>query len=122
GGRAHPVRHLRRHRPDERLVVDESIQHQEADLASRAEPERPDDQGERPGNPVEIAAVVVWKVRDSAMASFDVEDFESFVAVQSETAVRHLATEYPYDAEGEDISLRGSTDRVSATLKAELQQ
>jgi regulator of protease activity HflC (stomatin/prohibitin superfamily) len=75
------------------------------------------------GNPVEIAAVVVWKVRDSAMASFDVEDFEAFVAVQSETAVRHLATEYPYDAEGpEELSLRGSTDRVSATLKAELQQ
>ena len=75
------------------------------------------------GNPVEIAAVVVWKVRDSAMASFDVEDFEAFVAVQSETAVRHLASEYPYDAEGaEEISLRGNTDRVSATLKAELQQ
>ena len=74
------------------------------------------------GNPVEIAAVVVWKVRDSAMASFDVEDFEAFVSVQSETAVRHLATEFPYDGEGEEISLRGSTDRVSATLKAELQQ
>jgi regulator of protease activity HflC (stomatin/prohibitin superfamily) len=74
------------------------------------------------GNPVEIAAVVVWRVRDSAMATFDVEDFEAFVAVQSETAVRHLATEFPYDGEGEEISLRGSTDRVSATLKAELQQ
>jgi len=75
------------------------------------------------GNPVEIAAVVVWRVRDSAMASFDVEDFESFVAVQSETAVRHLATEYPYDAEGsEAISLRGSTDKVSEFLRSELQQ
>jgi regulator of protease activity HflC (stomatin/prohibitin superfamily) len=75
------------------------------------------------GNPVEIAAVVVWRVRDSAMASFDVEDFESFVAVQSETAVRHLATEYPYDAEGsEAISLRGSTDKVSDFLRTELQQ
>ncbi len=75
------------------------------------------------GNPVEIAAVVVWRVRDSAMAFFDVEDFESFVAVQSETAVRHLATEYPYDAEGTDtISLRGSTDKVSEFLRAELQQ
>jgi hypothetical protein len=74
------------------------------------------------GNPVEIAAVVVWNVRDSAMATFDVEDFAAFVAVQSETAVRHLATEYPYDGEGEEISLRGSTDRVSATLKDELQQ
>jgi regulator of protease activity HflC (stomatin/prohibitin superfamily) len=75
------------------------------------------------GNPVEIAAVVVWKVRDSAMASFDVESFESFVAVQSETAVRHLATEYPYDAEGADaISLRGNTDKVSEFLRSELQQ
>jgi len=75
------------------------------------------------GNPVEIAAVVVWKVRDSAMASFDVEDFEAFVAVQSETAVRHLATEYPYDAEGVDaISLRGNTDKVSEFLRSELQQ
>jgi len=74
------------------------------------------------GNPVEIAAVVVWKVRDSAMATFDVEDFESFVAVQSETAVRHLATEYPYDAEGADaISLRGNTDTVSEFLRSELQ-
>lgn len=74
------------------------------------------------GNPVEIAAVVVWRVRDSAMATFDVEDFESFVAVQSETAVRHLATEYPYDGEGETISLRGHTDQVSEFLRSELQQ
>ena len=56
------------------------------------------------------------------MASFDVEDFESFVAVQSETAVRHLATEYPYDAEGDAISLRGNTDKVSEFLRSELQQ
>ncbi|MGE5177102.1 MAG: SPFH domain-containing protein [Hyphomicrobiales bacterium] len=75
------------------------------------------------GNPVEIAAVVVWKVRDTAMATFDVESFESFVAVQSETAVRHLATEYPYDAEETDaISLRGSIDKVSEFLRAELQE
>jgi regulator of protease activity HflC (stomatin/prohibitin superfamily) len=75
------------------------------------------------GNPVEIAAVVVWRVRDSAMATFDVEDFEAFVAVQSETAVRHLATEYPYDTEGPDsISLRGSIDKVSDFLRSELQQ
>jgi len=78
---------------------------------------------DKAGNPVEIAAVVVWRVRDSAQASFDVEDFEAFVAVQSETAVRHLASEYPYDAEDhEGLSLRGSTDKVSATLREELQQ
>lgn len=75
------------------------------------------------GNPVEIAAVVVWKVRDTAMATFDVENYESFVAIQSETAVRHLATEYPYDAEAADaISLRGSIDKVSEFLRAELQE
>ncbi|HSQ58938.1 MAG TPA: SPFH domain-containing protein [Acidobacteriota bacterium] len=78
---------------------------------------------DKAGNPVEIAAVVVWKVRDSAQASFDVEDYESFVAIQSETAVRHLASEYPYDAEDhEGLSLRGSTDEVSGHLRKELQE
>ena len=78
---------------------------------------------DKAGNPVEIAAVVVWRVRDSAQASFDVEDYESFVSVQSETAVRHLASEYPYDAsDHEGLSLRGSTDRVSQTLRQELQE
>jgi regulator of protease activity HflC (stomatin/prohibitin superfamily) len=78
---------------------------------------------DKAGNPVEIAAVVVWKVRDTAQASFDVEDYEAFVSVQSETAVRHLASEYPYDAEEHDgLSLRGSTDKVSGTLRDELQE
>jgi regulator of protease activity HflC (stomatin/prohibitin superfamily) len=75
------------------------------------------------GNPVEIAAVVVWKVLDSAQAVFDVENFEDFVTVQSETAVRHLASAYPYDEYDSDaISLRGSTDKVSEALRAELQE
>jgi len=75
------------------------------------------------GNPVEIAAVVVWKVLDSAQAVFDVENFEDFVTVQSETAVRHLASIYPYDEYDSDaISLRGSTDKVSEALRAELQE
>lgn len=74
------------------------------------------------GNPVEIAAVVVWKVRETAQATFDVEDYEAFVTVQSETAVRHLATEYSYDDPAHDaISLRGNTDKVSEFLRAELQ-
>jgi hypothetical protein len=78
---------------------------------------------DKAGNPVEIAAVVVWKVRDSAQATFDVEDYESFVAIQSETAVRHLASEYPYDAEDQEgLSLRGSTDEVSGHLRKELQE
>ena len=75
------------------------------------------------GNPVEIAAVVVWKVRDTAQATFDVEDYERFVTVQSETAVRHLASAYPYDEYDSDgISLRGSTDKVSAFLRDELHE
>ena len=75
------------------------------------------------GNPVEIAAVVVWKVRETAQATFDVEDYERFVTVQSETAVRHLASSYPYDDyESDGISLRGSTDKVSEFLKSELHE
>jgi regulator of protease activity HflC (stomatin/prohibitin superfamily) len=77
---------------------------------------------DRAGNPVEIAAVVVWKVRETAQATFDVEDYESFVSIQSETAVRHLASEYPYDEDNDDVlSLRGSTDAVSEHLRKELQ-
>jgi regulator of protease activity HflC (stomatin/prohibitin superfamily) len=75
------------------------------------------------GNPVEIAAVVVWNVLDTAQAVFDVESYEDFVSVQSETAVRHLASIYPYDEYDSDaISLRGSTDKVSQALRAELQE
>jgi len=65
------------------------------------------------GSPIEIAAVVVWKVVDTGRAAFDVEDFRDFVVVQSETAVRHLATQFPYDdfEEGQ-ASLRGNADDV----------
>jgi len=74
------------------------------------------------GNPIEIAAVVVWRVVDTAKAVFDVEDFEQFVTVQSETALRHLANEYPYDDYShERISLRGSADEVTKGLQNELQ-
>lgn len=75
------------------------------------------------GNPVEIAAVITWQVADTARAAFDVEDFESFVEIQTEAAVRHVASEYPYDdyEEGQ-ASLRANADEVTATLQAELQQ
>lgn len=74
------------------------------------------------GNPIEIAAVVVWQVTDTARASFDVEDFESFVTVQSETAVRALASEYPYDAQDEDRpSLRANPTEVAQLLRSQLQ-
>lgn len=86
------------------------------------------------GNPIEIAAVIVWRVTDSARATFDVENYEQFVAIQSETAIRALASKYPYDEgmaishsrdaanlghEGEE-SLRGNPDEVGEQLKLEL--
>ena len=77
------------------------------------------------GNPVEIAAVVVWRVEDTAQALFDVEDFEHFVKVQSESALRHVATHYNYDT-GEDhdpheVTLRAGAEIVADALRAELQ-
>lgn len=75
------------------------------------------------GNPIEIAAVVVWRVVDTARAIFDVENYTQFVEVQAETAIRHLASQYPYD-EGQhpgEPSLRGSADEVAQALKNELQ-
>jgi regulator of protease activity HflC (stomatin/prohibitin superfamily) len=78
---------------------------------------------DRAGNPIDIAAVVVWHVEDTAQAIFDVDDFEAYVSMQSETALRHLATAYAYDhGEGEEtaITLRGNVDEVSDALKAEL--
>lgn len=74
------------------------------------------------GNPIEIAAVVVWRVVDSARATFDVENYVGFVAIQSETAIRTMAALYPYDAHDEaKASLRGSPNEVSEKLGAELQ-
>ena len=74
------------------------------------------------GNPIEIAAVVVWRITDTAKAVFDVADYEQFVTVQSETSVRHLASEYTYDDYKPDtVSLRGNGDEVRNALQAELQ-
>lgn len=75
------------------------------------------------GNPIEIGAVVVWRVLDTARATFDVEDYAGFVKVQSETAVRHLAQRHPYDQPETKggLTLRGSGDEVSEDLKRELQ-
>ena len=77
---------------------------------------------DRDGNPIEIAAVVVWRVVDTFAATFDVDDFAQYVVVQGDSAVRHLAKAYPYDEDDEHgISLRGDTDSVSEALKVELQ-
>jgi hypothetical protein len=73
------------------------------------------------GNPIEIAAVVVWQVRDTANAVYSVDDFTQFVTIQTETAVRHIASTYPYDNRGSDrISLRDNADEITRQLSAEL--
>ena len=76
------------------------------------------------GNPVEIAAVVVFKVVDTAQALFNVDDYEEFVEIQSESAVRHVASEYPYDTfdEQDKLTLRGNPTEVSDRLTQELQE
>ena len=79
---------------------------------------------DKEGNPIEIGAVIVWKVVDTAEASFEVDNYESYVKVQSESALRNAATSYPYDSHDEAgvISLRGSTAQVADHLKDEMQQ
>ena len=78
---------------------------------------------DKDGNPIEIAAVVVWKVTDTAEASFEVDDYVNFVHVQSESALRNLAVHYTYDCHEEEvISLRGSTDQVALRLRGEIQE
>ncbi|WP_406442608.1 SPFH domain-containing protein [Streptomyces sp. NBC_01613] len=73
------------------------------------------------GNPIELAAVVVWKVRDTAQATFEVDNYLEFVATQTEAAVRHIAIEYPYDAHDEGgLSLRGNAEEITEKLAAEL--
>jgi len=74
------------------------------------------------GNPIEIAAVVVWQVVDSARALFDVDHYENFVAIQSETAIRALASEYPYDVEDEEVSsLRSRPQEIAERMKHQVQ-
>ncbi|MCZ4122028.1 SPFH domain-containing protein [Streptomyces sp. H39-S7] len=73
------------------------------------------------GNPIELAAVVVWQVRDSAQAVFEVDDFVEFIAIQTDTAVRHIATNYPYDAHDvEGLSLRGNAEEITEKLSVEI--
>ncbi len=75
------------------------------------------------GNPIELAAVVVWRVQDTAQAMFDVEDYENYVRVQSESALRHLASGYAYDhGEENEVTLRSGSEEVAQALKVELQE
>jgi hypothetical protein len=73
------------------------------------------------GNPIEIAAVVVWQVQDTAQATFSVDDYVKFITIQAETAVRHIASSYPYDSRGTDaMSLRENAEEITQRLSAEL--
>lgn len=75
------------------------------------------------GNPIEIGAVVVWRVQDTAQAMFDVDDYESYVSIQSESALRHLANTYAYDnGEENETTLRSGVGEVSLALKGELEE
>ncbi len=74
------------------------------------------------GNPIEIAAVVVWRVEDTAQAMFDVDNYENYVPTQSESALRHLASLYAYDDGEGEITLRTNVDEVSGALRSELQE
>ncbi len=77
---------------------------------------------DKSGNPIEIAAVVVWKVIDPYKAQFEVDAYSAYVSIQSESALRHMASNYAYDGEDTELTLRGSTDEVSSKLQAELEE
>jgi regulator of protease activity HflC (stomatin/prohibitin superfamily) len=78
---------------------------------------------DKQGNPIEIAAVIVWRIDNTAQAMFDVDDYQNYVKMQSETALRHLANSYAYDhGEEHEITLRSGVDEVSVTLRTELQE
>ncbi len=78
---------------------------------------------DKEGNPIEIAAVIVWRVVDTAEASFEVDNYENYVHIQSEAALRNLATSYPYDSHEEQVmSLRGQTAAIADHLKSEIQE
>ncbi|MGV3484726.1 MAG: SPFH domain-containing protein [Planctomycetaceae bacterium] len=83
---------------------------------------RPSKVNDRDGNPIEISAVVVWRVVETAEALFEVDDYEDFVAVQSEAALRSLATRHPYDSEDHEVSLRGSMDEICDQLRLDIQE
>jgi len=83
---------------------------------------RPSKVNDRDGNPIEISAVVVWRVVNTAEALFEVDDYEDFVAVQSEAALRSMASRHPYDSEDHEVSLRGNTTDISSQLERDIQE
>lgn len=83
---------------------------------------RPSKVNDRDGNPIDISAVVVWRVVDTAEALFEVDDYEHYVEVQSEAALRMLASRHPYDSEDHEVSLRGNTTEVCEQLQKDIQE
>jgi len=83
---------------------------------------RPSKVNDREGNPIDISTVVVWRVVNTAEALFEVDDFEDFVAVQSEAALRNLASRHPYDSEDHQVSLRGHTVQICEELRHDIQE
>jgi regulator of protease activity HflC (stomatin/prohibitin superfamily) len=83
---------------------------------------RPSKVNDRDGNPVDISAVVVWRVVETAEALLEVDDYQDYVAIQSESALRNLASRHPYDSEDHEMSLRGNPDEVCNQLRADIQE
>ena len=83
---------------------------------------KPSKVNDRDGNPIEISAVVVWKVVNTAEALFEVNDYEDYISVQSESALRNLASRHPYDCEDHELSLRGSITEVCVQLQQDIQE
>jgi regulator of protease activity HflC (stomatin/prohibitin superfamily) len=97
----------------DRIIVSTRIRNQESQQAKVNDAD---------GNPIEIAAVIVWEVQDTAKAIYSVDDYTKFVAIQTETAVRHIASSYPYDNRGSGaLSLRDNAEEITSRLSAELQ-
>jgi regulator of protease activity HflC (stomatin/prohibitin superfamily) len=97
----------------DRIIVSTRIRNQESAQAKVNDAD---------GNPIEIAAVVVWEVQDTAKATYSVDDYQKFVAIQTETAVRHIASSYPYDNRGSGaLSLRDNAEEITSRLSAEIQ-
>jgi regulator of protease activity HflC (stomatin/prohibitin superfamily) len=83
---------------------------------------KPSKVNDRDGNPIEISAIVVWRVVETAEALLEVEDYEGYVATQSESALRNLASRHPYDSEDHQVSLRGNTSDISNQLRTDIQE
>jgi regulator of protease activity HflC (stomatin/prohibitin superfamily) len=102
--------------PEKKDAAGQIVQHK---VRTRGVPSKVND---RDGNPIEISAVVVWKVVNTAEAMFQVDDYEDFVAVQSEAALRSLASRHPYDSHDHEMSLRGSPEEVCQQLQKDIQE